>query len=163
MTVFQNRALQIAIGILAAYAVCYSIIPYERFKLYLDAGRVGIWGVVFAITFPVAFRSVFAKKRTQGGIVSIALHLTALIILIQAIWIPINRELGHMFWSWVSPVVSTLVVLGYICAGAFFLLPIGNTIGVTPPRNWWFLLWAGIVGALAAGVMIGLGLQSFPM
>lgn len=154
----KNRALYIAAGIIIAFAVCFYIVPYETLKRWLDAGRVGIWGVVWAITLNLAFTSFLERRRTGGQVVAIALNLVALIILVQAIWIPAKREFDMELMT--SQLIDCLVVLGFIVSGASFLMPIGNTIGVTPPRNWWFLLFAGVVGALFAGIMIGAGMQT---
>lgn len=160
MNTLKNRAFQVAFFVLLVFFVGYFTIPPARFKLYLDAGRVGIWAVVFFITANLALKSFLAKKRSSGEVVAIALNLTALVILVQAIWIPVNRELDRYISDWIPELVGPLIVLGYMVAGTFFLLPIGNTIGVTPPRNWWFMLFAGVIGALVAGIMIGLGLTS---
>lgn len=156
----RNKALQIAIGIIAAFALCYVVVPHNLLKNWLDAGRVGMWATVFGVTVPIAIVSFFARRRKQGQVVAIALNLLAFVILIQATWIPIRRAYGHFVHDWVSDLMGMVIALAFIVSGAFFLMPIGNTTGVTPPRNWWFLLTAGIAGALFMGIMIGLGLQN---
>jgi len=60
---------------------------------------------------------------------------------------------GHM---------GSFIVLLYCLAGIGFLIPIGNTVGITPPRNYWFLLAAGVLGGTIFGLMIGLGIQAPP-
>lgn len=160
--ILLNKAVWIALGILTTFTICSILIPENRFKLYLDAARVGVWAVVWFITLKVALQTMFsANHRTGGDILGVAINMTAGIILLQALWIPFKRELAI---PWGLPqnfrdVTDQLVVLGFLVAGVFYLMPIGNTIGVTPPRNYWFLLAAGVVGSLVAGVMIGLGLQ----
>lgn len=158
----RTKALQYGIGILAAFALCYFTIPYDKLKLYLDSGRAGVWAMVYFVTLSVALPSFFAKRRSQGMVVSIALNIGALVILTQAIWIPLKRVYGANFPAGVPNLVDLLVVLGFIVSGAFFLMPIGNTIGITPPRNWWLLFLAGCGGALFGGIMIGMGLNTLP-
>lgn len=159
--IMNNILVRLTLIILAVFIVATLIVPPEELKRFMDAGRIAIYSVLWYVVAQRAWHLYWRPgPRTGGEVAAVALSTLAATILIHAIWIPLRRDFSHLFPDWVVPgYIDSFVVLMFCVSGAGFLMPIGNVAGVTPPRNFWFLLSAAVIFGLVLGLMIGLGIS----
>lgn len=160
----DNILVRLTLIIVALFLVTTLFVPPHELKRFMDAGRIAIYSVLWFVVARRAWHLYWSPgPRTGGEVAAVALSTLAATILIHAIWIPLKRDFSYTFPDWlVTGYVDSFVVLLFCVSGAGFLLPIGNVAGVTPPRNFWFLLSAAVVFGLVLGLMIGLGINSVP-
>lgn len=161
--IMTNTLVRVSIIVLLLFVVLALFVAPDRMTLYLDAARIGVYAVLLFVVSRRAWELYWGGAKTGGEIAAVALSTLALTILLHSIWAPARRDFGHLVPDWLERShISSFIVLLYCMAGVGFLMPIGNVTGVTQPRNYWFLVAAGVIFGLSAGLMIGLGIQAVP-
>lgn len=155
----ENVFVRFVVTLASVFLLATLFMPPEVMKRYLDAARIGIFAVLFAITVRTAWSLFWANSKTGGERAAVTLSLLAFTILVASIWIPLRREVGYLMPPWLyDGYMGCIIVLLYCVSGAGFLMPIGNEDGATPPRNYWFIAAAFGIGGVVAGLFIGMGI-----
>lgn len=159
MQLLRQKATLVALALALIFIAAATLLPPDRLKQIMDAGRFGFALIVALVCSIAAWESFRDGAREGGEQVTIAIALLWTVVTLQALWVPAQRDFGLPAWVLALP-INALIPYLYMISAAFFLIPIGNRKSTVPARNWQLLFGAGIVGGIAIGLMLGLGISS---
>ncbi len=164
--VMRNRALYGVIGVWAFFWVLVLFMDPLDLRRTMDAARFGTATVALWVTAAVAALAVWEGVRDRGGLVAISWALIFGTISFQSLYIPVSREMPYLIpESMQGQLIPSAIGYSYALSAIVFIFAVASGRGTADSftrASWMFLFvalsLAGVVGGVAVGLMIGLGI-----
>lgn len=150
----RNYFVRVFLFVTIVYWLTAIFVEGDTLILIANSLFVGIAVAVVVSWWPDAWQAL--KNGGHEGYQRILVAPVGLFsaFIVLRIWSAVSRAIGFPEWMVNSPVIGYCLV-GAAAASSLYLSAPGTSHGITPPRNWRWIIVAVSMGMLFAGIAIG--------